>query len=129
MQSGDLIKARVKIFPLLFHYGIVTIRNGSIFIMHNTPGRGTVIDSLDDFLLSRELIYSESTWLNSITEEELQNRFDNCAGDFNLISYNCEHFIDCMLMVDPESEQLSSYLFAIALLFLFVFIIAKTPIK
>lgn len=117
MRSGDLIATKVNSFPLLQHYGIITITGAGVFVMHNTPQRGTVTDPLETFLQTRTITSIKRTWLNQLTETELQTRFNACKGDFNLLNYNCEHFIDCMLGDEPNSAQLNYVVITVLILF------------
>jgi len=117
MLNGDLISTKVNSFPLLQHYGIINVTSRGVFVMHNTPERGTVIDPIDTFLKTRTTTSIKHTWLNELNDVQLNERFESCKGDFNLITYNCEHFIDCMLGDEPSSAQLT--IVCIAILFLF----------
>lgn len=109
MISGQLIKTKTNI-PFISHYGIVIVIGSHVKVLHNTPGRGSVIDDIDYFLEERILVSVEDTDLVGKTNQSIINRFHNvCKRDYRLFSYNCEHFIDCMLNQNKRSEQLFKF--------------------
>jgi len=109
-NTGDVIKASVKAFPLLFHYGIVTLEYDEIFVHHNTPtqknvsGGNVIKEPLANFLKSRTVSKVIPTghscnFINETSQSLAKRRF-------NLLSFNCEHFIFIFFCTPPRSPQL-----------------------
>lgn len=118
LHTGLIVVAKVKSIPFVKHVGVVLIENGNTYILHNTPTRGTVKDSYQDFFMSRNKPMYYSSNLVKLSNSEIIHRFNNvCQGSFRLLSYNCEHFVRCMLGTESQSPQLQKFFFrAIGLL-------------
>lgn len=106
MNNGDIIQARVRNVPGIFHFGIIVIEGGQAYVFHNTPFRGTVCDPLPLFLRTRYGAEFRPSKLSGRPTPEIVNRFEQCKGNYHLLSFNCEHFIDCMMDQPYESPQL-----------------------
>lgn len=98
LQHGDIIKTQgTAVFPFVLHYGVVIQNGQNTDVMHNTPDvGGTLIEPLDSFLQTRRIVSVSRSWLNSLSREELLQRYAMARGRFDLISYNCEHFVERM---------------------------------
>ena len=105
--QGQVIRASLTDLPLIYHYGIISINEeGNTMVMHNTYEDSVLIESIDDFLVGRDIVEVKDSNLSDLSYEELSERFSNCYGEFDTINYNCEHFIDCMRGKELHSEQL-----------------------
>ena len=123
-QSGQIVKASVNSFPLIFHYGIILKDNNQVFIIHNSPdavnlyGGNVLISLLSDWLTTRKIVSIQST---NLTNEQINYKYEELkARKYNFLTFNCEHFIDYMLQRDIKSEQLDilkKILIAIGILF------------
>lgn len=69
------------------------------------------MDPAETFFNSRQLVQVNGSWLNNLSETEIFLRFEACKGEFNLLYYNCEHFIDAMLNENKRSEQLNRVIY------------------
>lgn len=123
-RSGQVLKASVNNRPFIYHYGIVVVdANNKAKVLHNTPENSSITEELDDWILTRKIVSVNDTNLVNLCNEVIINRFNTvCKGQYNLINYNCEHFIDCMLSKKHQSEQLRKWVVGIAvaiLLFLY----------
>ena len=110
LQNGDILKVSASKMPFAYHYGIVCIIDGDIHVMHNTPSKNTTISHIDDFFKNRQLkavLHSKITGKNTA---DIMRRFSQCKGTYNALSYNCEHFICCMLGQEQRSPQLRNAL-------------------
>lgn len=117
VRSGQLIKARVRRFPLLHHYGIALATEDGVFVLHNTPSRGTTIDHIEKWLSTRDLLTIANTPLMAWENERIIDRFHaGCRKNYNLFSYNCEHFVGCMLNGPQRSPQLQKASLALGVL-------------
>jgi hypothetical protein len=109
-QSGQLIRSEVDSFPMLKHFGVIYVEdNGQVKVMHNTPTTGgTEITSMEDFTSDRTVVDITNSPLMYLSNNELKERYLNCSGNFDVVRYNCEHFIDCMHGRKYGSEQVKT---------------------
>tara|TARA_R110002020_G_scaffold9719_3_gene38113 strand:+ start:1306 stop:1692 length:387 start_codon:yes stop_codon:yes gene_type:complete len=124
--TGLILKSRVEEFPLLFHFAIVLVQdNGEILVMHNTVDNDVIIETLSEYEEDRvvEDVFESDLMLYS--EDELHARFLECRGDFDALNYNCEHFIDCMLGHNQQSEQIKTVLLYTAVIALSYMVFIK----
>ncbi len=96
-KTGDIIKGSINKYPFIYHYGIVLIKDDQVMILHNTPnaknklGGNVQFDELPDWLKTRKIANVQRT---GISEERIIKYAEKYkARPFNLISFNCEHFI------------------------------------
>lgn len=98
LESGDLIKVKAEILPIIYHYGIVEKVGNDIFIIHNQPDKinskgGSVIrEPLNKWIKGKDIISVEKTNLNTNDLKELYKNLKNYKYDF--INFNCEHFVN-----------------------------------
>ena len=113
-KSGQIIKTigiQIANVPLVYHFGVILIdSSGEVFVLHNDLYEGTIKEAIESFLVEREIVEVQSNALENLTNSELLIRFNNCQGKFNVLDYNCEHFIDCMLGHKQRSEQVIIYI-------------------
>ena len=110
-RSGQLIKAKVNSLPFVDHYGITLIQNGKIYILHNTPFKSSVMDPIENWIQDRQITRVENTELCNKSNEYIIQQFNTlCKKPYDLLSYNCEHFIDCMLSRQRKSEQMVNWI-------------------
>lgn len=123
MKEGSIIKVKAKRLPFFKHYGIIVGREGDEqYVLHNTPFKGSSVDSLEDFQLSRGKPQSiQETELTELNTAALVERFRACDRPYRLFSFNCEHFIDCMKEKPQKSPQLQLSLFIILIISLLLF--------
>lgn len=92
-QTGDILKRQMVAVPFLHHYGIYVELNGQPFVLHIQSDRGTVIDTLDEFLKGyplRKVLPSEMSGLPS--SEILQRYGAATEEEFHIMFNNCERF-------------------------------------
>jgi hypothetical protein len=100
-ENGEVIRARVKEYPFIFHYGIVIVCDDGVYIAHN-PSRGDespkpILQNFDDFWNSRKFEKSYGV-LTDKTSEELLAKFDEIKDKYyHYILYNCEDFVNDMI--------------------------------
>lgn len=98
LESGDLIKVKAEILPIIYHYGIIEKVGNDIFIIHNQPDKinskgGSVIrEPLDKWIKGKDIVSTEKTNLNTNDLKELYQNLKNYKYDF--INFNCEHFVN-----------------------------------
>jgi len=116
--TGDIIKASINKIPFVYHYGIVLETDGIIQIVHNSPneknkyGGNILLSSPKEFFQTRKLIQVERTGIDKETIKSKVERFK--THSFNLISFNCEHFIFSIRDNSLHSPQLLNSIRVIA---------------
>ena len=107
--QGQILKSRVQEIPVLFHFAIVVVEdNGHIYVLHNTVDNDVMVESLAEYREDRVVEEVIDSDLMNLSYDEIKSRFLECRGDFDVLNYNCEHFIDCMLGDERKSEQLNT---------------------
>ncbi|WP_282783253.1 lecithin retinol acyltransferase family protein [Phaeodactylibacter xiamenensis] len=124
MKEGTIIKVKAKRLPLFRHYGIIVGSEGDEqYVLHNTPFKGSSVDSLEDFQSSRGAPVSvHETELTELDTTAIIERFQACDRPYRLFSFNCEHFVDCMREKRQTSPQLQLSLFIIFLISTLLFL-------
>jgi len=126
-KSGDLITARVKALPLLFHRGLVVKDKEEVYVWHNTPmyknefGGSVIKETLSEWLKSREIHKCENTNLDNNKIESMS--LEMKEKPFHILDFNCEHYVYFIKDNVPKSPQLAfwctatlSVLFLVALI-------------
>ncbi len=109
-HTGDILTARVRSLPFIFHQGIIVNEGSGILVYHNTPrfsnekGGNVVTENIDDWLKTREVVNVEPTnmtadYIRSTSEERANMKFD-------LLSFNCEHYVSLLKTGKLRSPQL-----------------------
>jgi hypothetical protein len=98
LETGDLIKVKSEILPIIYHYGIIQKDGNEIFIIHNHPdsinskGGNVCKDNLQKFIKGRDIVSVEKTNLKNTDIDEAYEYLKSYKYDF--INFNCEHFIN-----------------------------------
>lgn len=98
LETGDLIKVKSEILPIIYHYGVIQKENNDIFIIHNHPdsvnskGGNVCKDNLSKFIKGRDIVSVEKTNLKNKEIDETYEYLKSHKYDF--INFNCEHFIN-----------------------------------
>lgn len=128
LESGDLIKVKAEILPIIYHYGIIDKVGNEIFIIHNHPDRinskgGNVVrEPLLKWIKGKDIVSVEKTNLKSIELKDLYEKLKNYKYDF--INFNCEHFVN----VAKGNKYVSSQVFkwtSIAVIGAFVYYLIR----
>jgi hypothetical protein len=88
------------------HRGIsVTFPGGWRCIYANSPGSGVVRQTLQEFALGRRI---ETSPISSrLSPHEIVRRAESLLGKpYNLLTWNCDHFVRAAVGHEPESQQL-----------------------
>ena len=106
-RSGYLIKTDAGNLPLVNHFAITLFLNNKLYVLENTPFYGSRIITFDKFMKGRTIEFVKPTKLINKSNKYIFDKFNNlCQKPYDLINYNCEHFIDCMMSDSQKSEQL-----------------------
>jgi hypothetical protein len=109
LQTGDLIKTKADILPIIYHYGIIIKEENEIFIIHNHPdkinskGGNTIKEPLEKWIKGKDIVSVEHTNLKVDDINELLNTLKNYKYDF--INFNCEHLVNFAKNKDYVSPQ------------------------
>lgn len=107
MKTGQIIQANPGILSFLYHYGIILEKQGVIYVMHNSPFKGPAMEPFDQWIKLRKnyTVYDSDLMKESCAC--LQAKFNALVHkSYNLLTYNCEHFLDEMLEQEQRSEQM-----------------------
>jgi hypothetical protein len=122
IKTGDILTASVKSLPFILHKGVAVNKNNVITIYHNTPmysntfGGNIVSENINDWLKSRKIVHIK----NSLISEKKLNEFLelNKYKKFNIMTFNCEHFVNLVKIGKSKSEQLRLWGILFTLIFL-----------
>lgn len=95
------------------HRGLkVTFPGGQQWVYANSPASGVVRQTLAEFALGRNI---ETFPLPSpVSPYEVVSRAESMLGKpYNLLSWNCDHFVAAALGREPESPQLQALCLAV----------------
>jgi hypothetical protein len=98
LRTGDLIKTKADILPIIYHYGIIVKENDDLFIIHNHPDKinskgGNIIkEPLNKWIKTKDIVSVEHTNLQVNDINELLETLKNYKYDF--INFNCEHLVN-----------------------------------
>ena len=128
LETGDLIKTKGQVYPLIYHYGIVEKNLEGIFIIHNHPdkinskGGNIVREPLDKWIKGRDIVSIEKTDLMPDDIEKLYQTLKKYKYDF--INFNCEHFVNFAKNKNYVSPQVLRWT-SVALIGLTVYFLLK----
>jgi len=128
LETGDLIKTKGQVFPLIYHYGIVEKNLEGIFIIHNHPdkinskGGNTVREPLEKWIKGRDIVSVEKTDLKPDDIENLYQTLKKYKYDF--INFNCEHFVNFAKNKNYVSPQVLRWT-SVALIGLAIYFLLK----
>ena len=98
LQTGDLIKTKADILPIIYHYGIIERDGEEIYIIHNHPdkinasGGNTIRQPLEQWIKGKDIVSVEKTNIKIDDVNELVETLKDYKYDF--INFNCEHFVN-----------------------------------
>ena len=112
-KSGEIIKTIGHQFlgvTYVYHYGVILVEGDYIYVLHNSRERGVVKDDIEFFLKNREIADVIPSNLENISNKDILLRFEHCKSNWDVLNFNCEHFIDCMTNRNRNSEQLLKFI-------------------
>lgn len=121
LKSGQIIESNARNATFLCHYGIVVNTGINVYVLHNEPQRGVIQEKLCDWEMNRSIKSVFDTDLVGMSNKEIMSRFEAFEGQsYNLITNNCEHFVNKMLGVPAASAQFGKgIIFTLFALFLY----------
>lgn len=120
LNTGDLVKFKADTFlPLLYHYGIISVENGKVYIYHlqtsreNSLGGNLIRDDFKEYVKGREIIEVQNLKINRSEFQDVLEKLKKTKYD--LFSNNCEHFVNYIKEKKFVSPQLKSWGLAVSL--------------
>jgi hypothetical protein len=132
LETGDLIKVRAEVLPILYHYGIVEKQNDKLYIYHNqtdkinSNGGNLICEPLEKYIKGRDIISVTKTKLNSQDLSEMYEALKEYKYDF--ISFNCEHYVNFATDKKLISNQVFKWSSIVAIGILVTYLIRKNKI-
>ena len=109
MENGDIIKSKSN--PFIYHYAVLYIDNGEKYLMHNSVEQSVILQKWEQFFKARELIYICKSNISGIDSALLLEKFNKLkVKRFDLLFYNCEHFVSELTGTKLEYSQLGKFL-------------------
>lgn len=132
LQTGDLVKIKSEILPIIYHYGIIDLTPEGIFILHNHPDKfnskgGNVIkEPFEKWIKGKDIVSVEHTKLNTNDIDDLQKTLKDYKYDF--INFNCEHFVNFAKYKSYASPQVIRWTSLVAISLLVYYLIRNKKI-
>ena len=130
LQTGDLVKIKSEILPIIYHYGIIDLTPEGIFILHNHPDKlnskgGNVIkEPFEKWIKGKDIVSVEHTKLNTNDIDDLQKTLK----DYKFINFNCEHFVNFAKYKSYASPQVIRWTSLVAISLLVYYLIRNKKI-
>lgn len=129
LKTGDIIKVKSNFLPIIYHYGIVCIKNNESIVYHNDPDKlnlrgGNIIrEQTSTWIKDKEVVEVISTnhTCESI-EKEVKN---NIHKKYDFFNYNCEHFVLSINRSDFFSPQVVGWTIVLSAAVLSYYIFKK----
>ena len=100
LAHGMIIET-TSLVPFINHCGIIQEMADGVFVAHNTPYRGVVLDPIEDFFKTRSLL--------AIKNQFHGLKYDSIAHflgrKYNLITFNCYDFVDSVAFCQFDSKS------------------------
>lgn len=118
LKTGDVIKVKAEILPIIYHYGIVVKNESSFVIYHNDPftfnrkGGNIIKENVEDWIKNKEIVCVINT---NLTEIDIELKVKNSINEkYHFFNNNCEHFIDGIRNQIVYSPQVIGWTIAVA---------------
>jgi hypothetical protein len=132
LETGDLIKVKSEILPIIYHYGIIEKNGSDILIIHNHPqsinskGGNVCKEHLSKFIKNRDIISVEKTNLKINEINKIYEHLKEYKYDF--INFNCEHFVNFINGKRYSSSQVFKWTSLLAITALVYYLIKNKKI-
>ena len=120
LNIGDILIRNEKNLSIIKHHGIYVGKHNNIDIVaENQKGYGVRYVSMEDFLNGEKLVRIERNNLTEFEKRKLIERINKeiiSNKNYDLVNYNCEHFVNKMLSGVAKSPQITKAIVGIGLL-------------
>ncbi|MDQ6482347.1 hypothetical protein [Dyadobacter sp. LHD-138] len=111
LKTGSIIIGTSEILPFIQHVGVILVNSpNNILVYHNSPtktnpfGGSVIAEPLKEWIAVRSVIEVKETMLS---KAEIEQGYENMKYlKFNLLNFNCEHFVTGLVYHEPSSKQL-----------------------
>lgn len=91
LHTGDILITETGI-PFIQHFGVVVIEGNVTCVYHCTPERNVTMDTITEFLKSRELRMVRKT---NATSHSIYKRLKGLKeSKYHAVNFNCIHFAE-----------------------------------
>jgi hypothetical protein len=132
LETGDLIKLKVDILPILYHYAIVEKQGDRLYIYHlqtdkiNSTGGNLICEPLDKYIKGKDII---SVTKSNLGSKDLSKMYEALKGyKYDFINFNCEHYVNFATDKKLISNQVFKWGSIIAIGVLVTYLIRKNKI-
>lgn len=119
LKTGDIIRARVRSMPFIFHLGIIVEEPDGLYVYHNSPdyvnenGGNVLKTKLDEWLKERTITVVIHT---NMPKEQIEEAVTKLSYQkYNCFNNNCETFISQIRFGIKSSPQATWFIYAIGL--------------
>lgn len=132
LKTGDLIKLKVDVLPILYHYGIIEKQNDKLYIYHlqiekmNIYGGNLICEPLEKYIKGKDILSVIETNLSSKDLSVMYESLKKKKYDF--INFNCEHFVNFASDKKLISNQVFKWGSIVAIGILVTYLIRKNRI-
>lgn len=100
----------VKKGLLIDHPGVIVWHRFGWYVIHNSPDSGEVIlSSLDEFSGGRRIHFPNRYKSDLPANMVAQRAWKRLGKNYNLASYNCQHFVTDACGIAPKSHDLQAF--------------------
>jgi len=132
LETGDLIKLKVDVLPILYHYAIVEKQDDKLYIYHlqtdkiNSNGGNLICEPLDTYIKGKDII---SVTKSNLGSKDLTQMYESLKGyKYDFINFNCEHYVNFVTDKKLVSNQVFKWGSIIAIGVLVTYLIRKNKI-
>jgi hypothetical protein len=111
LEAGDTVVVPKSEWEVIQHHALYVgcDPNGHRYMCENVIGKGVKLTRLKDFLNGTNKVSSIKKFSGTPRERYtvIQNALAKLGRPYNLLSYNCEHFVNDVLTKKPASAQVN----------------------
>jgi hypothetical protein len=105
IQNGDVVETKTT-YPLINHFGVYIEIDGKPNLIHNTPKKGSAIDSWEKFFGDRKLLRVNKTRISGISTDDLMRKYLSKRKEYHLFFFDCEDFVEAITGEDYRVKQM-----------------------
>ena len=105
IQNGDVVETKTT-YPLINHFGVFIEIDGIPHLIHNTPKKGSAIDTWEKFFSDRKLLRVSKTKISGISSEDLMKKYFSKRKEYHIFFFDCEDFVEAITGEDYRVKQM-----------------------
>ncbi len=109
LQTGNLVKFKADVMPIIYHYGIIERIGDELYIIHNQTsiknayGGNLIREDLREYVKGRKIVSVEKTRFDQNQLSEMTEFLKD--KKYHFINNNCERFINYLKSREFVSPQ------------------------